>query len=81
MLYEVITYDMLAKMHEETGEFSKAIDCLERASAITSSSSTDRLRKIADIAEVAGDREKVISTLKRVVERTRRSALLKVDDS
>jgi response regulator of citrate/malate metabolism len=76
----ISVYDMLAKMHEETGEFSKAIDCLERASAITSSSSTDRLRKIADIAEVAGDREKVISTLKRVVERTKRSALLKVDD-
>ncbi len=76
----ISVYDMLAKMHEEAGELSKAIDCLERASAITSSSSTDRLRKIADIAEVAGDREKVISTLKRVVERTKRSALLKVDD-
>jgi hypothetical protein len=44
------------------------------------SSNTGRLRKIADIAEAAGDRPKVINTLKRVVERTRKSSMLKVDD-
>ena len=76
----ISVYDMLAAMHEEAREFSQAIECLERASAITSSSNTERLRKIADIAETAGDRTKVINTLKRVVERTRRSAMLKVDD-
>lgn len=73
-------YDMLAKVHEEAGEYREAIECLERASAITSSSNTDRLRRIADVAEVSGDRLKVISTLKRVVERTRKSSMLKVDD-
>lgn len=73
-------YDLLARIHEEAGELAKAIEYLERASAITSSSNTDRLRHIADIAEVAGDRPKVISTLRRVVERTQRSSLLKVDD-
>ena len=70
-------YDLLARIHEDAGEFQKAIELLERASSITSSTNTDRLRKIA---EVAGDREKVISTLKRVVERTQRSSMLKVDD-
>jgi CheY-like chemotaxis protein len=73
-------YDMLAKMHEDAGEYNEAIEYLERASTITSSGNTDRLRKIADVAEAAGDRTKVINTLKRVVERTRRSSLLKVDD-
>ena len=73
-------YDVLAKIHEEAGEYKEAVECLERASTITSSSNTDRLRKIADIAETAGDRTKVISTLKRVVERTRKSSMLKVDD-
>ena len=73
-------YDMLANVHEEAGEYREAIECLERASAITSSSNTDRLRKIADVAEMSGDRLKVISTLKRVVERTRKSSMLKVDD-
>ncbi|MFT3960147.1 response regulator [Propionivibrio sp.] len=76
----ISVYDMLAQMHEEAGEYDKAIECLERASAITSSSTTERLRKIADIAEAAGDRPKVISTMKRVVERTRKSSMLKVDD-
>lgn len=73
-------YDLLARIHEETGEYQKAIELLERASSITSSTNTDRLRKIAEVAEVAGDRNKVISTLKRVVERTQRSSMLKVDD-
>ena len=76
----ISVYDMLGKMHEETGDYRKAIECLERASAITSASNTGRLRKIADIAEAAGDRPKVIDTLKRVVERTRKSSMLKVDD-
>ena len=76
----ISVYDMLAKMHEEAGDYGKAMECLERASSITSSSNTERLRKIADIAEAAGDRPKVISTLKRVVERTRKSSMLKVDD-
>lgn len=73
-------YDLLGRIHEEAGEYSEAIECLERASAITSSANTDRLRRIADVAETAGDRAKVISTLKRVVERTRKSSMLKVDD-
>lgn len=73
-------YDLLARIHEDAGEFQKAIELLERASSITSATNTDRLRKIAEVAEVAGDREKVISTLKRVVERTQRSSMLKVDD-
>lgn len=73
-------YDLMGKIHEEAGEYQQAIECLERASSITSSSNTDRLRKIANVAEVAGDRNKVISTLKRVVERTQRSSMLKVDD-
>lgn len=73
-------YDLLASIHEAAGEYPQAIECLERASSITSASSTDRLRKIADVAEIAGDRDKVISTLKRVVERTQRSSMLKVDD-
>ena len=76
----ISVYDMLASMHEEAGDYGKAMECLERASTITSSSNTERLRKIADIAEAAGDRPKVISTLKRVVERTRKSSMLKVDD-
>lgn len=76
----ISVYDMLAGMHEKQGDYTKAIECLERASTITSSSNTERLRKIADIAEVAGDRPKAISTLKRVVERTRKSSMLKVDD-
>lgn len=73
-------YDLMAKIHEDAGEYQQAIECLERASSITSSTNTDRLRKIADVAELAGDRNKVISTLKRVVERTQRSSMLKVDD-
>lgn len=73
-------YDLLARIHEDAGEFQKAIELLERASSITSATNTDRLRKIAEVAEVAGDREKVISTLKRVVERTQRSSMLKVYD-
>ena len=73
-------YDLLAQIHENAGEYRQAIECLERASSITSSTNTDRLRKIADVAEVAGDRDKVISTLRRVVERTQRSAMLNVDD-
>ncbi|MFT3850673.1 MAG: response regulator [Propionivibrio sp.] len=73
-------YDLLARIHEDAGEYQKAIELLERASSITSSTSTDRLRKIAEVAEVAGDRNKVISTLKRVLERTQRSSMLKVDD-
>lgn len=76
----ISVYDMLATMHEASGDLVKAIDCLERASTITSSSNTERLRKIADIAEASGDRAKVIATLKRVVERTRKSSMLKVDD-
>ena len=73
-------YDLLAQSHEEAGEFDEAIACLERASSITSSTNTDRLRKIADIAETNGDRAKQISTLQRVVARTRRSSMRKVDD-
>ncbi|MBP8163721.1 MAG: tetratricopeptide repeat protein, partial [Propionivibrio sp.] len=73
-------YDLLAQIHENAGEYRQAIECLERASSITSSTNTDRLRKIADVAEVAGDRDKVISTLRRVVERTQRSSMLNVDD-
>ena len=73
-------YDLLARIHEDAGEYQKAIELLERASSITSSTNTDRLRKIAEVAEAAGDRDKVISTLKRVVERTQRSSMLKVDD-
>ena len=73
-------YDLLARIHEDAGEYRQAIECLERASSITSSSNTDRLRKIADVADAAGDRDKVISALKRVVERTQRSSMLKVDD-
>lgn len=76
----ISVYDMLAGMHEQAGEYVRAIECLERASTITASTNTERLRKIADIAEAAGDRPKVISTLKRVVERTRKSSMLKVDD-
>ena len=76
----ISVYDMLAKIHEEAGDYNKAMEYLERASTITSSSNTERLRKIADIAEATGDRPKVISTLKRVVERTRKSSMLKVDD-
>ena len=76
----ISVYDMLSKMHEESGDFSEAVAYLERASAITSSSNTERLRKIADLAESAGDHGKAISTLQRVVERTRHSSLLKVDD-
>lgn len=56
--------DLLARIHEDAGEFQKAIELLERVSSITSATNTDRLRKIAEVAEVAGDREKVISTLK-----------------
>ena len=73
-------YDLIAGIHEEAGEYPQAIEFLERASAITSSSSTERLRRIAGLAETAGDRPKVISSLKRVIERTRRSSMLKVDD-
>ena len=73
-------YDLLARIHEDAGEYQKAIELLERASSITSSTNTDRLRKIAEVAEVAGDREKVINTLKRVVERTQKSSMLNVDD-
>ena len=76
----ISVYDMLAHMHEEARDYGKAIECLERASSITSSSNTERLRRIADIAEAAGDHPKVISALKRVVERTRKSSMLKVDD-
>jgi len=73
-------YDLMASIHQDAGEFSEAIACLERASAITSSSNTDRLRKISDIAEQSGDRPKQIDTLKRIVARTRRSSMRKVDD-
>lgn len=73
-------YDLLAKIHEEAGELDEAMSCLEHASSITSSSNTDRLRKIVDIAETSGDRAKMISTLKRIVDRTRRSSMRKVDD-
>ena len=73
-------YDLLANIHEEAGEFNEAITCLERASSITASTNTDRLRKIADIAESTGDRVKQISTLQRIVARTRRTSMRKVDD-
>ena len=73
-------YDLLAQIHEEAGDLNEAIACLERASALTSSDNAERLRKIADLARTTGDHAKAVSTLKRVVERTRQSALLKVDD-
>lgn len=73
-------YDLLANLHEELGELSEAIQCLERAAAITSTHNTERLRRIADLAERAGDHAKVTHTLKQVVERTKRSSMLKVDD-
>jgi len=73
-------YDLLANLHEEAGEYSEAIECLERAASITSSNNTDRLRRIAELAEAVGDRSKAISSLKRVLERTRQSCMLKVDD-
>jgi len=41
---------------------------------------TPRSGKSYPERKAAGDREKVISTLKRVVERTQRSSMLKVDD-
>jgi hypothetical protein len=34
-------YDLLAKIHEDAGEYQQAIECLERASSITSSTNTD----------------------------------------
>jgi DNA-binding response OmpR family regulator len=73
-------YDFLAGLHEEAGEYDEAIECLERASAIASADNIDRLRKIVQLAEAAGDQNRLISTLKRVVERTRRSSMLKLDD-
>jgi DNA-binding response OmpR family regulator len=73
-------YDFLAGLHEEAGEYAEAIECLERASAIASADNIDRLRKIVQLAEAAGDQNRLISTLKRVVERTRRSSMLKLDD-
>lgn len=76
----ISVYDMLSRMHEESGDFTEAVAYLERASAITSSNNTERLRKIADLAESAGDHGKAISTLQRVVQRTRHSSMLKVDD-
>ncbi len=73
-------YDLLANLHEETGEYSEAIRCLERAAAITSSHNIERLRRVAELAELSGDHAKVTQTLKQVVERTKRSSMIKVDD-
>ena len=76
----ITVYDLLAEMHEASGELSAAIEYLERASALTGSSNTERLRKIADLAETSGDRQKTTHTLQRIIERTRRTSMLKVDD-
>ena len=76
----ISVYDLLSQMHEASGELQTAIEYLERASAITASSNTERLRKIADLAESAGDHNKATQTLQRVIERTRRTSMLKVDD-
>ena len=76
----ISVYDLLAEMHETAGDLPQAIEHLERASAITASSNTERLRKIADLAETAGDREKATHALQRIIERTRRTSMLKVDD-
>ena len=76
----ISVYDLLSQMHEASGELVAAIEYLERASAITASSNTDRLRKIADLAETVGDRDKATHALKRIIDRTRRTSMLKVDD-
>lgn len=76
----ISVYDLLADMHEASGELNTAIEYLERASALTGSGNTERLRKIADLAETSGDRDKATHTLQRIIERTRRTSMLKVDD-
>lgn len=72
-------YDFLARTHEQRGDLAAAMDYLERADAL-SPANLERLRHLGKLASETGDRERAASAMRKVVDRTQKSARTKIDD-
>ncbi|MEI7430398.1 MAG: response regulator [Betaproteobacteria bacterium] len=76
----VPAYLMLAQVHEANGDFTQALELLDKATTKASSCTTTALRKLAELAEIVGDHPKAIAALKKLTEPLRHSSMIKADD-
>ena len=72
-------YDLLGKVHLETGDADAALSTLDKARGI-SPNSLARHRAIATVAEEKGDFARVEQALEQVVKKTRNSPLRETED-
>jgi len=75
----ITVYDFLSNLHREMGDFKGAIAHKERALSITKGD-TKRLRELVVIASDADDKETQASALHRIIDKTKKTSSVKIQD-